>query len=353
MASVPYKIIDTSGFKDSPAGQFFSSTGGLDDDARKRLFSKKTAGNPVPLPAASQPAIKNQPGPAQLAAAESAPAAATRLSATSPTIAKTAGGGVSVFGRDGRAIDPASLAGKMGKVGSLQRDMTGQASADNKVFEMAMARAKDGTLPKGFSYFSPPGQPGGGTYAPDSRMTELQSRRDLIQSRIDDYNSKNALRPGASVGEIISRSAATKQMRDEVKNLDTQIFGRSDLANKIQMAIIDSITKKEIGANANLTELEKQNMENQGLFDIHKMRENAETLRTGMQINAGQYSPKSQMKDYDTQGYMDLLKAGGAKQLEVLLQSDPNMDSAAFLKNYWTKATGSSSVLKRLLESEQ
>lgn len=236
----------------------------------------------------------NQPGPAQLAAAESAPAAAVRLSTTSPTIASTANGRVSLFGKDGRQVDPTSLAGKMGKMGQLERDFTGQAALDEQVFGMAMARAKDGTLPP--NIYGPPGQ-GAGTYSRDSLMQQDVQRRDELLAKIDDFTRKNPIRPGAGVGEIVSNAMATRDARREVKALNDNIFGRSDLANKIQMALLDSLTKKDVATQTNQTDLMKQGLENQGQYDTREMMEGHEDRRTAAQIAAGQFGQKMSPKD--------------------------------------------------------
>lgn len=306
--------------------------------------------SPVNIPSVGAPSV---PGPAQLAQAEMAPASRVKFVGTSPVIANTGNGGVGLFDKNGVGMDPASLVGKMGKMNpnAMERDYSGQAGLDQQVFEMSMARAKDGTLPVG-GPFGPPGQ-GAGTYSKDSLMQQDVQRRDMLLSQIDGFNRKNTLGPNAKLGDIVNNAMATRDMRREVKGLNDNIFGRSDLANKIQMAILDSMTKQDVATQTNQTDLAKQGLENQGQFDTRQMMEGHEDMRTAAQIKAGQYAGGQAGKAYDQQGFYDLIKSVGVEGAKKKLELNPDEDLALYTKNFWTGATGSSPILKDLLNNHR
>ena len=132
-------------------------------------------------------------------------------------------------------------------------DFTNLFSQDQKLFQAQMAAVNRG---EGSGIFTGPADPGAGRYGQGSQISALQSRRDMLQSKIDLYNKNNPITKGSSVGDIISNTVATQQMRDEIKNIDDTIFGKNDLANKIQQELI----KMQAGAN-------EQNIRNQGAID--------------------------------------------------------------------------------------
>ena len=132
-------------------------------------------------------------------------------------------------------------------------DFTNLFSQDQKLFQAQVAAVNRG---EGSGIFTGPADPGAGRYGQGSQISALQSRRDMLQSKIDLYNKNNPITKGSSVGDIISNTVATQQMRDEIKNIDDTIFGKNDLANKIQQELI----RMQAGAN-------EQNIRNQGAID--------------------------------------------------------------------------------------
>ena len=335
----------TGGFKESifnqTVGAFFRKTGGLPPDffATRGGYDETSWRNPkMPRPTSNgQPAVPT-PGPAQLAAAESAPASRVNLGGKTPLLTNTAVGGVGIFDPKGNRMDPSGLTGKMGKMGTLDRDFTGQAALDQNVFEMAMARAKDGTLPGGF--FTGPREPGPGTYGENSESMQLRNRRDLLQSRVDQFNRSNSLGPNASVGDIISNAAATKQMRDEIKALDTQIFGRTELSNKIMQALIGKDATLQAQMLENQGGLDKQLLENQGVMDVRKMMETEEGRRHLQTILFGGKTTGMD-KDPLINADIDFRKSSGLEMLKYMKENGKTPDEiSAFISDYSLKNFG-------------
>ena len=148
-------------------------------------------------------------------------------------------------------------------------DFTNLFSQDQKLFQAQMAAVNRG---EGSGIFTGPADPGAGRYGQGSQISALQSRRDMLQSKIDLYNKNNPITKGSSVGDIISNTVATQQMRDEIKNIDDTIFGKNDLANKIQQEII----RMQSGEN-------EQNLRNKGAAESQHIAGNYGLMQQELQ----------------------------------------------------------------------
>ena len=148
-------------------------------------------------------------------------------------------------------------------------DFTNLFSQDQKLFQAQMAAVNRG---EGSGIFTGPADPGAGRYGQGSQISALQSRRDMLQSKIDLYNKNNPITKGSSVGDIISNTVATQQMRDEIKHIDDTIFGKNDLANKIQQEII----RMQAGTN-------EQNLRNKGALESQHIAGNYGLMQQELQ----------------------------------------------------------------------
>ena len=174
--------------------------------------------------------------------------------------------------------DAATVLGQKGKgqflgkfsapVGGVT-DFTNLFSQDQKLFQAQMAAVNRG---EGSGIFTGPADPGAGRYGQGSQISALQSRRDMLQSKIDLYNKNNPITKGSSVGDIISNTVATQQMRDEIKHIDDTIFGKNDLANKIQQEII----RMQSGEN-------EQNLRNKGALESQHIAGNYGLMQQELQ----------------------------------------------------------------------
>lgn len=217
---------------------------------------------------------------------------------------------------------------------------TGMLNQDDAIFKAQMANV-------GQDYRIGTGNP---AFASDPMMAQSLARRDSLQASLDTFNRQNPLRPGASVGEIISNRAATAAQRKELEALNADIFGRSDLGTKLQMAILDSLTKKGIAAGENQTALAKQGLENEGQFATRSMMEGNENLRHAASLRAGVGQPKP--------GEDPFAKVGPNAIQEVLkaqLAANPNMtieDITSLVNNLSTRLSGKpGGQLKSVLET--
>jgi len=164
-------------------------------------------------------------------------------------------------------------------------------------------------------FFTGPGEPGPGTYGRE--MNDMRSRRDLLLSQVDSFNRSNPVRPNMNLGESIDRALATKGMRDEIRQIDAQIFGRTELANKIMTALIGNQGDLAKQGMANQGALDQQAMENSGTFATRQMMEAAETERNDANIAAGRFDPKTQKTDetlksqnkFTSDAYLQYLKS--------------------------------------------
>ena len=148
-------------------------------------------------------------------------------------------------------------------------DFTNLFAQDQKLFQAQMAAVKRG---EGSGIFTGPADPGAGRYGHGSQISSLQSRRDMLQSKVDLYNKNNPIAKGSSVGDIISNTVATQQMRDEIKHIDDTIFGKNDLANKIQQKLIEM----QSGEN-------EQNLRNKGASESQHIAGNYGLIQQRLQ----------------------------------------------------------------------
>ena len=148
-------------------------------------------------------------------------------------------------------------------------DFTNLFAQDQKLFQAQMAAVKRGD---GSGIFTGPADPGAGRYGQGSQMSSLQSRRDMLQGKVDLYNKNNPIVRGSSVGDIISNTVATQQMRDEIKHIDDTVFGKNDLANKIQQEII----RMQSGEN-------EQNLRNKGASESQHIAGNYGLMQQELQ----------------------------------------------------------------------
>jgi len=203
---------------------------------------------------------------------------------------------------------------------------------DAKMAGLAMESAKAGQPPGGF--FTGPGEPGSGNYSQDSMMSQFKGRRDMIQSRLDDFERKNVLGPNASLGDIVNQRIASKGMRDEIKQIDEQIFGRTELANKIMAALIGNKGALDVQSLQNQGGMEKQALDNAGTYGVREMMEQAETGRTAMQIGAGQYAAKTTTPSEKRKSGYNFTKDSGMEAFKHLLQTEGLEAALKFGKEY-------------------
>ena len=213
-------------------------------------------------------------------------------------------------------------------VGMPGGNWTGMLNQDDAIFKAQMANV-------GQDYRIGTGNP---AFANDPMMAQSLARRDSLQASLDTFNRQNPLRSGASVGDIISNRASTFNQRKEIEDLNKDIFGRSDLGTKLQMAMLDSLTKKNISQGDNQTALAKQAMENQGQWDTRSMMEGNENLRHAASLQAGVGQPKP--------GEDPFAKVGPNAIQEVLkaqLAANPDMtieDITSLVNNLSTRLSG-------------
>ena len=213
-------------------------------------------------------------------------------------------------------------------VGMPGGNWTGMLNQDDAIFKARMANV-------GQDYRIGTGNP---AFASDPMMAQSLARRDSLQASVDTFNRQNPLRQGASVGDIISNRAATAVQRKEIEGLNADIFGRSDLGTKLQMAILDSLTKKDISRGDNQTTLAKQGLENEGLWATRSMMEGNENLRHAAGLEAGVGQPKP--------GEDPFAKVGPNAIQEVLkaqLAANPDMtieDITSLVNNLRTSLSG-------------
>ena len=224
----------------------------------------------------------------------------------------------------------------------LGGNWTGMLNQDDAIFKARMANI-------GKDYRVGAGNP---AFAKDPQMAQLLARRDSLQSNVDTFNRQNPLDRGASVGDIISNRAATYQQRKEIEGLNKDIFGHSDLGTKLQMAMLDSLTKKDISRGDNQTKLAQQNMENQGMFDTHAMMEANANARHVANIQAGVGQPKPGEDPWDDK----FLAEVGKDYFKALREGGNPGDMDEYLKqakSYALKArAGKKGMLADILETE-
>ncbi|NCC84650.1 MAG: hypothetical protein EOM03_11060 [Clostridia bacterium] len=224
----------------------------------------------------------------------------------------------------------------------LGGNMTGMFAQDDAIFKARMANI-------GKDYRVGAGNP---AFANDPQMAQLLARRDSLQSSVDTFNRQNPLDRGARVGDIISNRAATHQQRKEIEGLNKDIFGRSDLGTKLQMAMLDSLTKKDISQGENQTTLAKQNMENQGQWDTRTMMEGNENMRHLANLQAGVGQPKPGEDPWDDK----FLAEVGKDYFKALREGGNPGDMDEYLKqakSYALKArAGKKGMLADILKTE-
>ena len=120
---------------------------------------------------------------------------------------------------------------------------------------MAALNRNDGT-----QIFTGPGNAGAGRYDQGSDISRLQSRRSQLESQLANFERSNPISKSMSVSDIVKTAMASSPLRKEMAQIDEQIFGRNDLANKIQQEIIR--------ANAGIAE---QQLRNQGSLDLQSV----------------------------------------------------------------------------------
>ena len=212
---------------------------------------------------------------------------------------------------------------------------------DAKIDAMRLANAKnDYRIGEGNPrFFTGPGEPGAGNYAPGSATSQFQDRRNLVQAQLDEYNRRNPLASNASVGEIIAHQANTKSMRDEIQHIDEQIFGRTDLANKIMTALIGKDATLGAQALENEGKMSIQALENQSLNDLWTMREGEENKRHGLSLLFGGKAGagKDPLADAD----IDFRKSSGLEMLKYMKENGATQDElSAFASDYSLKNFG-------------
>ena len=212
---------------------------------------------------------------------------------------------------------------------------------DAKIDAMRLANAKnDYRIGEGNPrFFTGPGEPGAGNYAPGSATSQFQDRRNLVQAQLDEYNRRNPLASNASVGEIIAHQANTKSMRDEIQHIDEQIFGRTDLANKIMTALIGKDATLGAQALENEGKMGVQALENQSLNDLWTMREGEENKRHGLSLLFGGKAGagKDPLADAD----IDFRKSSGLEMLKYMKENGATQDElSAFASDYSLKNFG-------------
>ena len=349
--------IDTSEYKDSPVGKFFASTGGLDDDARARLFPKKSIDVPQPVAAPSASPTTGGATPSALIGAQQQ-AGTSRFDKSKLTLGNNPYTGQVGMFKDGQMLDPSSVrlsggnlggtplpagqspffmksqaaqglvpqAGTASAIPGMQQNpavgmpggnWTGMLNQDDAIFKALMANV-------GNDYKTGTGNP---AFASDPMMAQSLARRDSLQASLDTFNRQNPLRPGASVGDIISNRASTFTQRKELEDLNKDIFGRSDLGTKLQMAILDSLTKKDISQGDNQTALAKQAMENQGMWDTRSMMEGNENMRHLANLQAGVGQPKP-----GEDQFAKLTTDGMREYYKTMLANNPGMTEDDFVE---------------------
>lgn len=245
---------------------------------------------------ASQGQSKPFAGPGQQSPFQSAPSAnlafaesslrgsAMRPTGGTPLLSQDATGRVGWFGADGRpaqsVFDAAPGLPAGSALASSSNNYTSRFQADSDIFKAQVA-ALDRGEPIGPMY-TPQGQPGPGTYQQDSFMDRLSSQRDLLSKKVASMNASSGLSESSSIGDIISQQMKTKNLRDEIKSIDTQLLGRSELANKIQLAILQNLGAQTVQGMKESGDDRRAVAENRSLFDVHSMREKMETGRSVM-----------------------------------------------------------------------
>lgn len=179
-------------------------------------------------------------------------------------------------------------------------------------------------------FFTGPGEPGPGNYGQDSMMSQFRSRRDQLQSSLMDYERKNPLGPNATVGDIISQRAGSKTIRDEIRQIDEQIFGRTELANKIMTALIGKDTAMGVQGMENDAKLTGIDKEGQWNLAIRGLMEGEETKRNNDNIVAGRFDPKTQARDKGFETSLDFEKQAKLEYLKSLLTTGGVQDQASF-----------------------
>lgn len=141
--------------------------------------------------------------------------------------------------------------------GNMISDYTNLFAQDQKLFQAQMAalNRNDGT-----QIFTGPGNAGAGRYDQGSDISRLQSRRGQLESQLANFERSNPISKSMSVSDIVKTAMASSPLRKEMARIDEQIFGRNDLANKIQQEIIR--------ANAGIAE---QQLRNQGSLDLQSV----------------------------------------------------------------------------------
>ncbi|MCE5199085.1 hypothetical protein LLG39_08920, partial [bacterium] len=268
--------INVPGFDKTPL------PGGKYDETTWRNNPGKTS---TPLAAPSLPAGKTP------FIADRSASGVERFDPNKLTLGNTPSGKVGMF-KDGQMLDagaaqkelgvtkaPGSFIGKMdtSKMGGTI-DYSNKFAQDEELFNARMAAVKRGD-PAGAQFFTGPGEPGPGTYGPNSESSQFRARRDLLSSQVDDFNRKNPITSGMNVGDIISNTLATSQARSEIKHIDEQIFGRTQLSNKIMEALIGKDTALHGQNMKNQGDFATQALENVGIMDARKLMEGSETQR--------------------------------------------------------------------------
>ena len=199
---------------------------------------------PAPVNPSSPFAKPNSNGMINVEDFKNVPPRSSSFNPSGMTIGNTSGSSQPAGMRQGGPQSP----------GNMVSDYTNLFAQDQKLFQaqMAAVNRNDGT-----QIFTGPGNSGAGRYDQGSDISRLQSRRGQLESQLANFDRSNPISKSMSVSDIVKTAMASSPLRKEMAQIDEQIFGRNDLANKIQQEIIK--------ANAGIAE---QQLRNKGSLDV-------------------------------------------------------------------------------------
>lgn len=329
--------------------QEFKAPGGKYDETTWRNNAGKTN---MPVDAPSLPA-----GDTPFIANRSA-SGTERFDPGKLTLGNTPSGKVGMF-KDGQMLDTAAAQKELGInrapgsfIGKINTDNLGgtidftkQFAQDDKIFKMRMQNGQNDP-----QFFTGPGEPGPGTYGPNSEASAFRSRRDMLTAQVDDFNRKNPITSGMSVGDIVSNTLATSQARNEIKHIDEQIFGRTQLSNKIMEALIGKDTTLQAQGMKNQGDFATQQLENIGIMDARRLMEGAETQRNRESIVAGRYAGKGNEDLEKKKTKLDLLKSLGIEGYKGKIAAGDYDGASKFATDFMNQHFGNDDELNEIFK---